>query len=161
MSLKKILTPLVVLAAFLYFLLDLVFGAVLRPLVRWIAELRLFEAARRLIEGLGPYTTLTLFLVPLVVLEPAKIIGVFLMAVGHRVEGLFLIVVGESLKILIVERIFQIGKPKLMQIPAFAWTYNYVSGWLNWLASFPAWQSVRRRFQLMVQSCKALFRRVW
>jgi len=62
--LKKILTPFVVVAAFLYFLLDLLFGIFLRPVNRWLARLRLFEKIRKTIEGLGPYATLTLFAIP-------------------------------------------------------------------------------------------------
>jgi len=157
--LRKILTPFVVVAAFLYFLLDLLFGLVLRPVNRWLARLRVFEKIRKVIEGFGPYTTLTLFLVPLIVLEPAKIVGLLLVALGHPVSGTVMVVVGECLKILIVERIFQIGRPKLMLIPAFAWTYNYVVGWLSWLAATPAWMAVRRRFRLIVHWSRSLLRR--
>jgi len=92
-------------------------------------------------------------------LEPAKLVGLFVIAMGRHVEGTVIIVVGECLKILIVERIFQIGRPKLMLIPAFAWTYNYVISWLTWLASIPAWQAVRRQFRLMVLWTGSLLRR--
>ena len=156
---KKILTAFVIVAAFLYFLLDLLFGIFLRPVNRWLARLRLFEKIRKTIEGLGPYATLTLFAIPWVLLEPAKLVGLFVIAMGRHVEGTVIIVVGECLKILIVERIFQIGRPKLMLIPAFAWTYNYVISWLSWLASIPAWQAVRRQFRLMVLWTGSLLRR--
>jgi hypothetical protein len=52
--------------------------------------------------------------------------------------------VGEALKIIIVERVFHIGRDKLMTIKAFALIYNFVSGWLTWLQALPPWQSVRR-----------------
>jgi hypothetical protein len=154
--LRRILTPFIVVAAFLYFLLDLLFGVFLRPINRWLARLRIFEAIRKFIESLGPYATLSLFAVPWVLLEPAKLVGVFLLALGHHTQGTIVIVVGESLKILIVERIFQVGRPKLMMIPAFAWTYNYIIGWLTWLGSWPAWIAVREKFRAMVQWTKSL-----
>jgi hypothetical protein len=154
--LKRILTPFVVVAAFLYFLLDLLFGFFLRPINRWLGQLRIFESIRKFIEGLGPYATLSLFAIPWILLEPAKFIGVFLLASGHHAEGTTVIVVGESLKILIVERIFQVGRPKLMTIPAFAWTYNYIIGWLSWLGSLPAWKAVREKFRAMVHWTKSL-----
>lgn len=145
--------------AFLYFLLDLLFEILLRPVSRWLARIGFFETITKAIEGLGPYTTLTLFLVPLILLEPAKLVGVFLMASGHRVAGIPVLVVGELLKILIVERIFQIGRPKLMTIPAFSWTYNYVVSWLDWVKALPAWQAIRRQFRQFVQWSKSLLNR--
>jgi hypothetical protein len=157
--LKKILAPFIMAAAFLYFLLDLLFEIFLRPVNRCLARLRLFETITRAIEGLGPYTTLTLFLIPLFLLEPAKLVGVFLMASGHRVEGIAVLVGSVFLKILVVERIFQIGRPKLMTIPAFSWTYYYVVAWLDWLKAIPAWQAMRRQFRQFVQWGKSILRR--
>ena len=145
-------------AAFLYFLTDLLFEIFLRPVNRWLARVGLFETITKAIEGLGPYSTLTLFLVPLLLLEPAKLIGLFLIASGQRVEGIVVLVVGGFLKIVIVERIFQIGRPRLMMIPAFRWAYEYVMYWLNWLKALAAWQAVRRQFRLFVRWSRSLLR---
>ena len=48
-------------------------------------------------------------------------------------HGMFVLVVGEILKITIVERIFHIGREKLLTIKAFALVYNFVWGWLTWI----------------------------
>jgi hypothetical protein len=53
-------------------------------------------------------------------------------------------------KITIVERIFQIGRPKLMMLGAFAWTYNFVTEWLTWVEALPPWQAVKR-FSFRIQ----------
>lgn len=158
--LKKIFTPFVVIVAFAYFLLDILFEVSLRPVNRWLASLRIFEKVTRFIQGLGPYTTLVLFLVPLIVLEPAKPFGLFLIATGHHVMGIAFIVVGDLLKIIFVERLFQIGRPKLMTIPAFAKTFNYLAGWLHWLSLLPAWVFVRTQFRLMGQWVRSIFRKL-
>jgi hypothetical protein len=55
-----------------------------------------------------------------------------------------MLVLGEVLKITIVERIFYIGREKLMTIKAFAWIFNFVSGWLTWIKTFPPWQAVKQ-----------------
>ena len=166
--LKKIFTPFVMLAAFLYFLLDGLFLSAIRPIFRKLARLRFFAMVVDVIAGLGPYTTLALFLVPLILLEPAKPAGIYLLASGRPLRGIVVIVVGEVLKLAIVERIFHIGRPKLMTIPVFAWAYNFVMGWLNWLVALPAWQAVLHQFQSIMQWTRSLLRfegsstpRVW
>jgi hypothetical protein len=149
--LKKIFEPLVVVAAAVYFLFDALVLSILKPLVRHISHLILFQYMARWIASLGPYPTLLLFVVPLVVLEPVKPVGVYLIASGHFRSGLLVLAIGEVLKILIVERIFHIGRDKLMTIKAFAWVYNYVCGWLTWVQSLPPWQAVKHSFAEFVQ----------
>ncbi|MGC1639254.1 MAG: hypothetical protein WA781_01280, partial [Pseudolabrys sp.] len=58
----------------------------------------------------------------------------------------FVLVVGEILKITIVERIFHIGRKKLLTIKAFALVYNFVLGWLTWIQALPSWQAVKDSF---------------
>ena len=71
--------------------------------------------------------TLALFLIPLILLEPVKPLSAYLVASGQFKLGMSVVVVGEILKITVVERIFYIGRDKLMTIKAFAWGYNFVS----------------------------------
>src|SRR4051812_38086708 len=104
-------------AAVLYFLLGAIFFSFIRPISRALARLGLFDKLSQAIASLGPYTTLALFVVPLAVLEPAKPVGLYFIAEGHYVRGVIVIAVAELLKIVIVERIYHIGRPKLMTIP--------------------------------------------
>jgi hypothetical protein len=39
-------------------------------------------------RALGPYPTLVLFLVPVMILEPVKPVGAYLIATGHWLPGL-------------------------------------------------------------------------
>ncbi len=147
-------------AAVLYFLLDVLFLTFIRPIVRALAKLGLFDRVARAIGSLGPYTTLALFVVPLIVLEPAKPLGLYFMAQGHAIRGIIVIAGGELLKIVIVERIYHIGQPKLMTIPLFARTHDFVAGWADWLKALPPWQAVTRRFRTTVAWCRAVARRI-
>jgi hypothetical protein len=156
---KTIFSPLVAVAAFLYFMLDAAFLSVIRPISRRLAGLPLFTAMARGIAALGPYATLALFLVPVIVLEPAKPLGFYLMASGHPLHGVAIIALGEVLKVTIVERIFHIGRPKLMTIQAFAGVYGFVMGWLDWLKALPPWQAVLRRYRLIALWVRSLVRR--
>jgi hypothetical protein len=156
--LKGVFKPLVVVVAAIYFVIDGLVLAALRPLLKRILHLRLFRLIERWIESLGPYSTLAVFLIPLVLLEPVKPFSAYLIASGHFVSGSLALLLGEVLKILIVERVFQIGRPKLMRIKAFAWTYDVVVGWLAWLQALPPWQAVRRGFRDLVHWMKKLKR---
>ena len=66
------------------------------------------------------YPALALFAVPLIVLEPIKPAAAYLAGTGHISAGLTLLVVGEILKLVLVERLFTVSRSKLMSIPAFA-----------------------------------------
>jgi hypothetical protein len=156
--LKGIFKPLVVVVAAVYFVIDALILAALRPLLKRLLHLKLFRWIQRWIESLGPYSTLAVFLIPLILLEPIKPVGAYLIASGHFVSGSLALVLAEVLKILIVERVYQIGRPKLMTIKAFAWAHDRVVGWLTWLQALPPWQAVRRRVRELVQWMKKLKR---
>ena len=82
---KTILEPFVIVAAALYFVIDALALSSLKPLLRKIANLKLFKFIARWIASLGPYPTLTLFVVPLVLLEPVKPFSAYVIASGGPV----------------------------------------------------------------------------
>jgi hypothetical protein len=154
---KRALTPVIVTAATLYFLIDALFLPMVRRIGRALATLRLVARIEAWVRARGPYTTLALFLVPLIILEPVKPVAAYLLAKGHVTRATLVLVIGEILKITLVERLFHVGRDKLMTIPAFAWCYNFIVGWLAWLQALPPWQAVRRR----LRRTRAVMRRTW
>jgi len=153
----RVLSPVVAVVAALYFLIDALFLPPIRVLGRWIGGFAVFRRLADWIRTLGPYQTLALFLVPLIILEPVKPVAAYLAAKGHLTRSAIVLVVGEILKVTIVERLFHIGRDKLMTIRAFAWTYTYVMQWLAYFEAFAAWQAARR----YVRAIKARGRAVW
>jgi hypothetical protein len=111
------------LPAAIYFLVDAVFLSGAKPLSNWIAEHWIFESLRAWIVSLRPYPTLPLFAVPLIVLEPVKPAAAYLVGTGHFAMGMIVLVVGEILKLVLVERLFSVSRDKLMSIPVFASAY--------------------------------------
>ncbi|MDN5005671.1 hypothetical protein ACFQZO_32995 [Bradyrhizobium sp. GCM10027634] len=75
---------------------------------------------RQLIEGLGPYTSLFLLVLPTAAVEPLKLVAVALAGEGHWVTGTAMIAACYAFSLLIVERLFVIVKPKLLTIRWFA-----------------------------------------
>jgi hypothetical protein len=78
------------------------------------------ENARRRIEGLGPYQSLAVLLVPAGVVEPLKLVAVAVAGDGHWITGTAMIVIAYAASLLVVERLFMIVKPKLLTLPWFA-----------------------------------------
>jgi hypothetical protein len=141
---NRILKPVVFLLAAIYFLVDAIFLTVAKPLANWIAEHWIIESLRVWIVSLSPYPTLALFALPLAVLEPVKPMAAYLVGTGHIVTGLITLVVGEILKLVLVERLFSVSRDKLMSIPAFAWAYFKYCAAKDSVTSMEAWQVVRR-----------------
>ena len=141
---NRIWKPLIVVLAAIYFLVDAVFATLAHPLSRWLSEQRLFTRIRTWIRSLRPWPSLALFAVPLIILEPVKPVAAWLAATGHFMSSLTVLVVGEILKLVLVERLFSLNRDKLLSIPAFAWAYGKFRSARSWLESLEAWQMVRR-----------------
>jgi hypothetical protein len=142
--LSRLLRPIATLFAVGYFLLDALAYWVVRPVVRRIARLPLFGRIGRWVAGLGPYPSLILVLVPLALLEPAKLVGAWLVATGRPTAGVAVIVGAELVKIILVERLFHVAKPKLLTIGWFAWGYVRVTAWFAWLKETAPARAARR-----------------
>jgi hypothetical protein len=160
-TIKQIATPFIVAIAVVYFLIDALVLSLLRPVIERIAALKPFAGVRRWVESLGPYSTLALFLVPIILLEPVKPVGLYLLGTGHFLVGTLVLAIGEVLKIVIVERLFHIAKPKLMTIRAFAVVYAHVMSWLEWLQALPAWQLTMRWVKAMKLRARSIARGAW
>jgi hypothetical protein len=141
---NRLLKPFVVAVAAIYFMADAIFATIAYPLARWIGEQQVFARLRTWIRALRPYPSLALFAVPLIILEPVKPVAAYLAATGQVRLGLTVLVVGEILKLVLVERLFSINRDKLLSIPAFAWAYGKYRLVWEWLEVMEAWQLVRR-----------------
>jgi len=144
MRVSRIIKPFVVVLAAIWFLADAIFSTIAHPLARWLGEHWALFRLRTWIRSLRPYPALALFAVPLIILEPVKPVAAYLAATGHVRSGLIVLVVGEILKLVLIERLFSLNRDKLLSIPAFAWAYGKYRLVTDRLESMEAWQMVRR-----------------
>jgi hypothetical protein len=144
MDVKRLTKPVVVVFAAIYFLADAIFAAIAHPLARWLGEQEILLRLRTWIRSLRPYPSLALFAVPVIILEPVKPVAAYLAATGQIKMSLMVLVIGEILKLVLVERLFSINRDKLLSIPAFAWAYGKYRSVREWCESTEAWQMVRR-----------------
>jgi hypothetical protein len=74
-------------------------------------------ATRRKIQQFGPYKSLAVLLVPLLVVEPVKMAGLAFVGLGHWVGGACMIVGAYAAGLLVVDRLFRVVKSKLYTMP--------------------------------------------
>jgi hypothetical protein len=146
--LRRILRlPLLALAV-LVVLVDDAFRALVIPAVRKLARLRIVQRVEAAVAGLPAYGLLTLFLVPVAIIEPLKVYGLFLFGQGRFLSGIMVFVVAKVVGDGLDERLFAIGRDKLLSIPWFATCH----GWLlatrdvvhGWLAETTFWRQAVR-----------------
>ena len=140
---KRILRSAIFLVATLYFIVDAVFLKVAAPIARWMARKRIFIRFRKWIGSLRPYPSLALFAVPVILLEPVKPVAAYLIGTGRVLPGITVLIGGELLKLVIIERLFKLCRLKLLKIPIFAWGYGHWRDGVNWIVSMKAWQAAR------------------
>jgi hypothetical protein len=140
---NRVLKPVTYVLAAAYFLVDAAFIALAKPISDWIAKHLVLRNLQVWIRSLRPYPSLALFSVPVIVLEPVKPLAAYLAATGQIVSSVLTLIVGELLKLVLVERLFSLTRDKLMQIPAFAWTYGKFRQAKAWLEATEAWRTVR------------------
>ena len=140
---KRIWRPVTYFLAVVYFLVDLIFSGVARPISEWVGRHIVSRRLRNWIRSLPPYPSLALFSVPVILLEPVKPIAAYMAATGQFLSAALTFVSGELVKLVLVERLFSLTRDKLLKIPAFAWAYRNYQTAKAWLEATEAWQIIR------------------
>jgi hypothetical protein len=144
MAVKRILRPIIYGLAALYFLADAAFMTIAKPISDWLAKHVVLRQLSVWIRSLRPYPSLALFLVPVIILEPVKPVAAYLAATGRIASSVVTLIVGELVKLILVERLFRLTRDKLMKIPAFAWVYMKFREAKKWLKNTEAWKAIHR-----------------
>ena len=141
---NRIIKTITYVLAILYVLLDAVFMTVAKPIANWMATRLALRKLGVWIRSLRPYPSLALFSVPVIILEPIKPAAAYLAATGQFAKSGAVLITGELLKLVLIERLFSLTRDKLLKIPAFAWLYARFSEVKAWVHSTEAWQTMLR-----------------
>lgn len=95
------------------------------------------------IHRLNPYVALALLAVPIAIVEPLKLIGLFIFGKGHWITGSLMVLFAYAGSLLVVERLFKVVKPKLMSMPWFAAIWKWLMSVLQKTKRW--WQSRHQR----------------
>jgi hypothetical protein len=128
---RRLLRPLWFLLA-LVFLFEAWLWERLAQVVAWlVARLPIDVVRRRLaawIEDLPPRATLAVFIVPLLLLVPLKFLGLWMLAHGSWLGALGVLALAKMVSLGVTAFIFDLTRPKLLQLAWFRWFY----GWVMW-----------------------------
>ncbi len=125
-----------------YVVLDAVIGPIFRPLARLLARVPLLVLLDRGIAKLPPWGALVALAVPFAFAEPAKIFGLYLVGEGHWLWGAITIAAAYLVSLVVVDRIYEAGKPQLMTI--------------GWFATLMTWLvSIKERMAVYVRETRA------
>lgn len=129
------------------------------PLIKRLASAFPLERIKlwtaRAIEPLHPFIVLIIFLVPLLIVEPPKVLALWFIAEGHFITGAVTFALAEIGGLAVIAFLFEPCKPKLMQIAAFAWCYTMLIRAKDW--SLKQVEPGLRRFRVY----RRLFRNWW
>ncbi len=97
-----------------------------KPVIGWAANLRVLAALEARIKTMPRLAVLLLFGVPFAIAEPLKLYALVLMAAGHFIFGLTLLILSYLVTFILVERIYHAGKEKLLTYAWFSWCMSHV-----------------------------------
>jgi hypothetical protein len=120
----------------LLFLLEAWLWDKLAPIVAfivWLLPLQQIKAkAAAAIEVLPPTATLVVFVVPAAILLPIKLAALWLFHGGHWLAGIGMLIFAKLAGLGVTAFVFEVTRPKLMQIAWFARLYEIVIRGLVW-----------------------------
>lgn len=101
--------------------------------------MQISHSIRHFLKGLGPYQSLLVLAVPLVIIEPLKVLALLVVGDGHFVAGTLAMICAYAGSLFITERLFGILKPKLLSLAWFAkmwsWFVTVRDTTLGWLVA--------------------------
>jgi hypothetical protein len=151
-TMRRVLKPLWILLA-LVFLFEAWLWDHLRPVVGWVVDLiawkKLQARFAAAISHLSPYPTLLIFLVPIVLLFPLKLLGLWMLANGSWLGAMAVLAFAKMMSVGVTAFIFEVTKPKLMQLGWFRWLYAKALVCLAWAHALvdPIKTKIKRRLR--------------
>ena len=158
--LKKLFTFLL----FVVIVIEEAFWSVFETLSGFFERFKLIRKLEDFVAARHPATCLALFLIPVMLMFPFKIAGVWLIAHGHTLDGLFMFVSAKATGTFLAARLFAITKSKLLSIRWFAYCFEKFTAWKNRIKDYihatASYKSYRKiRDELDVRLAKIFKRR--
>jgi hypothetical protein len=153
---RRIARPFLILLA-IVFLIEAWLWRHLEPIVEWIVAWLPLRAVKARLAGiirkLPPAATLVVFLVPIAALFPLKVLGLWLLAHKHWIAAGGVLVFAKLVGLAVTAFVFEMTRPKLLQLRWFRWLYEHILMWLDWAHRLVA--PVRRRIRRLLRILRA------
>ena len=132
---RRLLHPFLILLA-IVFLFEAWLWERLAPVVAWVVArlpLHAIKAAIAVrVEALPPAATLVVFVVPVLLLLPLKFLALWMLAHELWLGAFGVLALAKVVSMGVTAFIFELTRPKLLQLPWFRWLYEHVLAWLAW-----------------------------
>lgn len=131
----------------------------LRRVFALIARLPLIRQVEAALKRLPPRWAFVVLVLPSVLILPVKLGALWLVARGHALLGIGLVVAAKVFGTALLAWLFQLIQPALMQLAWFARAY---ARWMTWKAGLLAWvraSAVWRTARAIKLRVRRLFRR--
>lgn len=151
---RKVLRPILILLA-IAFLIEAWLWDWLEPIVARVVNIlplkRVKAAVTRWVDQLPPAGTLVVFLVPMVLIVPIKIIEFWLFVNGAWLEGVGALVLAKLVFLGTTAFVFDVTRDKLLQLDWFRVLYDYVMWLRDWAHALvePIKARIAMRLKLM------------
>jgi hypothetical protein len=159
---RLLLVPLSWFAAIVFLIEEAIWDWTAKLMAR-LGAVRVVHAIEKRITSLLPRWALVTFLLPSLILIPAKLIGLHAITSGHIVLGSSVFILAKLLGMALFSRIFNLTRPALMQLAWFARLYAFIMYYRDhihaYLDSWAAYQRIKLRIKTLVDSIKANFKR--
>jgi len=159
-TIRAVLTPPLLVAAFLILVWEETVWRWAKALGALVARLPLMAAVERVVARLDARLVFLLFLIPMALLFPLKLLALWLIATGRPLSGIGVVVAAKMLGTAVSARLYVVAEPRLMEIRAFVWLHGKITGWLRaaheFLDASPGWQAARRALHALKGSLRAM-----
>jgi hypothetical protein len=153
---RRITRPLLILLAII-FLIEAWLWRHLEPIVAGIVAWLPLRAVKARLAGiirkLPPAATLVVFVVPVAALFPLKVVGLWLLAHKYWVAAGGVLVFAKLVGVAVTAFVFEVTRPKLLQLRWFRWLYERVLMGLDWAHRLVA--PIRRRVRRLIRILRA------
>jgi len=126
---RRLLQPVWILLAVI-FLIEAWLWDHLEPIVAWVVALIPLRAFKQWladrVDTLSPAMTLIVFIVPVIPLFPLKMVGLWLLTHEYWISAILTIIFAKFLGVGVAAFIFDVTRPKLLQMEWFEKIYEFV-----------------------------------
>jgi hypothetical protein len=128
---RRLLQPVWVLLAII-FLIEAWLWDHLEPIVARVVALIPLHAFKQWladrVDALSPAMTLIVFIVPVIPLFPLKLVGLWLLTHEYWISAILTIIFAKFLGVGVAAFVFDVTRPKLLEMPWFETLYEFVIG---------------------------------
>ena len=153
----------IILAAIWMMFEDWVWDSILAVMEK-IGRLPVIRHVEAFLAKQNRYFLLTLFCVPFLIMIPAKLYGLYLIADGKIIRGVTIFILAKGLITALVTRLFVVSKEKLIQIKTFSVSYYWFKEKKEWLYAqlneLSGWQAAKLKITKFKLRIKRIIRSV-